>query len=59
MLTDFQKTGCINIPSRPVKERIVFDGPIGLIITDFLDKKIEKDYRNVVFTAIITIFPNF
>lgn len=42
MLTDFQEKGNINVPSRPVKERIVFNGPIGLIITDFLDKKIEK-----------------
>jgi site-specific recombinase XerD len=42
MLTDYQRTGSINVPSRPVKERIVFNGPIGSLITDFLNKKIEK-----------------
>lgn len=42
MLTDFQKKGCINVPSQPVKERILFNGPIGSLITDFLNKKIEK-----------------
>jgi len=42
MLTDFQETGQIKIPSLPRKERIVFKGPIGEIITDFINKKIEK-----------------
>lgn len=42
MLTDFQETGCVRVPPCPVKERIVFKGPIGSIITDFLNKKIEK-----------------
>ncbi|MGM0392774.1 MAG: tyrosine-type recombinase/integrase [Bacteroidota bacterium] len=42
MLTDFQETGCINVPPRPVKERMVFNGPIGSLLTDFLNKKIEK-----------------
>jgi site-specific recombinase XerD len=42
MLTDFQETGQIKVPSLPRKERIVFKGPIGEIITDFLNKKIEK-----------------
>lgn len=42
MLTDFQETGQIKVPPLPRKERIIFKGPIGDIITDFLDKKIEK-----------------
>ena len=42
MLTDFQETGQIKVPTLPRKERIIFKGPIGDIITDFLDKKIEK-----------------
>lgn len=42
MLTDFQEKGCINVPAQPVKEWGVFKGPIGMIITEFLNKKIEK-----------------
>jgi site-specific recombinase XerD len=42
MLTDFQEKGCINVPSQPVKEWTIFNGPIGSLITDFLNKKIEK-----------------
>jgi site-specific recombinase XerD len=42
MLMDFQETGQIKVPSLPRKERILFKGPIGEIITDFLNKKIEK-----------------
>ncbi len=42
MLTDFQETGRINVPPLPRKERIVFSGPVGEIITDFLNKKIEN-----------------
>ncbi|HCY42416.1 MAG TPA: integrase [Prolixibacteraceae bacterium] len=42
MLTDFQETRCINVPRQPVKELIIFKGEIGSIITDFLNKKIEK-----------------
>lgn len=42
MLTDFQETGQINVPSLPKKEWNSFKGPIGEIITDFLNMKIEK-----------------
>jgi site-specific recombinase XerD len=42
MLTDFQEKGCINVPAQPVKEWIIFNGPIGSLVTEFLDKKIEK-----------------
>ncbi len=42
MLTDFQETGQIKVPSLPTKEWISFNGPIGEIITDFLNKKIER-----------------
>ena len=43
MLSEFQETGQIKLPPRPGKEPVVFCGPIGEIITGFLDyKRIEE-----------------
>jgi integrase/recombinase XerD len=43
MLSEFQETGHIKIPPRPRKKPIIFSGPIGEIISDFLDyKRIEE-----------------
>lgn len=43
MLSDFQETGQIKLPSRPRKKPIIFSGEIGDIITGFLDyKRIEE-----------------
>ena len=44
MLSDFEDTGHIQVPPLSRKEPIVFNGPIGKIITDFLEVKIEKRY---------------
>ena len=43
MLSEFQETGHIKIPPRHRKKPIIFSGPIGEIISDFLDyKRIEE-----------------
>lgn len=49
MLSDFQDTGHIQVPPLPRKEPIVFNGPIGKIITDFLEVKIEKRLSKISF----------
>jgi len=42
-LSEFQETGKIKVPNLPHKNEIVFSGPIGGIIADFLDyKRVEK-----------------
>ncbi len=42
MLSQFRETGTINVPARPHKDPLIFDGPIGNVITHFLEyKKIE------------------
>jgi site-specific recombinase XerD len=48
MLTEFQETGKINIPARPHKEPIVFGGPIGDIITGFIDYKRTEDRLSII-----------
>ena len=43
MLTEFQQQGRINLPARPCKDPLVFEGPLGTIMTDFLDyQRTEK-----------------
>ena len=48
MLTEFQETGKINVPPRPHKEPIVFSGPIGDIITGFLDYKRSEERLSII-----------
>lgn len=47
MLSEFQEIGKINVPPRPHKEPIVFSGPIGEIITGFLDYKRTEERLSV------------
>lgn len=37
MLTEFQQDGRINLPARPCKAPLVFEGPLGTVVTNFLD----------------------
>jgi len=48
MLSDFQETGHINILHFPKKKPIIFKGPIGEIITDFLDFKRIEDRLSII-----------
>jgi site-specific recombinase XerD len=48
MLSEFKETGQIRIPARPRKNPIVFTGPIGKIITGFLDYKRIEDRLSVI-----------
>ena len=42
MLTEYYLTGRINVPSQPSKYPLVFSGPIGKVISSFLDHKQQK-----------------
>ncbi len=43
MLTEFQQTSKINLPARPRKDPLVFDGALGEIIAGFLEhKRVEE-----------------
>jgi len=48
MLSEFQETGQIKVPPRPRKKPIVFSGPIGEIITGFLDFKRIEDRLSII-----------
>ncbi len=48
MLTEFQEMGQIKIPPLPHKEPIVFSGPIGDIITGFLDYKRVEERLSII-----------
>jgi site-specific recombinase XerD len=48
MLSDFQETGHIKILHFPNKKPIIFKGPIGEIITDFLDFKRIEDRLSII-----------
>lgn len=37
MLTEFQQSGHIQLPARPCKDPLIFEGPLGRIMTEFLD----------------------
>lgn len=37
MLTEFQQHGRISLPARPCKDPLIFEGPLGRIMTDFLE----------------------
>jgi site-specific recombinase XerD len=63
MLTDFHEMGQINIPPLPRKNPIVFNGPVGEIITEFLDyKRIEERLSIIRFHCYqrnLDLFLNF
>lgn len=42
MLTNFSERGTINLPARPYKTRLTFEGPLGDFITSFLTYKRTK-----------------
>lgn len=48
MLTEFQEMGQIKIPPLPHKDPIVFSGPIGDIITGFIDYKITVERLSII-----------
>jgi site-specific recombinase XerD len=48
MLSEFKETGQIKIPSHPRKKPIIFSGPIGEIISDFLDYKRIEDRLSII-----------
>jgi len=48
MLSDFQETGHIKILHFPNKKPIIFKGPIGEIITNFLDYKRIEDRLSII-----------
>ncbi len=49
MLSDFYETGHINILPLPRKEPVTFNGPIGKVITGFLDFKTGKRFSKISF----------
>jgi len=48
MLTEFHETGQIKIPPLPHKNPIVFSGPIGEKISDFLDYKMIEERLSLI-----------
>lgn len=48
MLSEFQETGKINVPARPHKKPFVFNGPLGEMITTFLDHKRTEERLSVI-----------
>ena len=48
MLSEFQETGHIKLLPRPRKKPIIFSGPIGEIISDFLDYKRVEERLSII-----------
>ena len=48
MLSEFKETGQIKIPCHPRKKPIIFSGPIGEIISDFLDYKRVEERLSII-----------
>jgi site-specific recombinase XerD len=63
MLTDFHETGQINIPPLPHKNPIVFSGPVGEIINDFIDYKRTEERLSIIrihcYQRNLKLFLNF
>ncbi|MEK6482559.1 site-specific integrase [Catalinimonas sp. 4WD22] len=62
MLTEFQQNGQINLPTRPCKDPLIFEGPLGKVMTDFLEyqrneKRLAKNtldsYQRHLFSFLI------